>query len=43
MSLIANDVRRARGMGDPIAAVGQGGSVANPFSTVTITGGNCIR
>jgi len=43
MSLIANDVRRARGMADPIAAVGKGGSVINPYSTVSIPSATCIR
>ena len=43
MSLIANDVRRARGMSDPIAAVGQNGSVANPHSIVVIPSATCIR
>ena len=43
MSLIANDVRRARGMSDPIAAVGQNGSVANPHSVVVIPSATCIR
>lgn len=43
MALIAADLRRARGLTDPIAAVNQGGTVTNPYSTVTISAGkNCV-
>ena len=37
MALISNDVRRARGLMDPIAAVGKGGVVANPYSTIDLS------
>ena len=44
MSLIANDLRRARGVSDPIGAVNQGGAVNNPFSTVAIpVSKDCVR
>jgi len=43
MALISNDVRRARGLMDPIAAVGQGGSVANPYSVIDVATANCMR
>jgi prepilin-type N-terminal cleavage/methylation domain-containing protein len=43
MALIANDVRRARGLMDPIAAVGQGGAVANPYSTIDVSTAGCMR
>jgi prepilin-type N-terminal cleavage/methylation domain-containing protein len=43
MALIANDLRRARGLSDPIAAVNQGGAVVNAFSGVTVSGGkDCV-
>lgn len=38
MALIANDLRRARGLSDPIAAVNQGGTVVNPYSTISVSG-----
>ncbi|NUS61024.1 MAG: hypothetical protein HOQ01_08760 [Lysobacter sp.] len=43
MALISNDVRRARGLMDPIAAVGKGGVVANPYSTIDLSTANCMR
>jgi type II secretory pathway component PulJ len=44
MAVIASDVRRARGMGDPIAAVGQNGSVSNPYQAIVIpVSQDCIR
>ena len=43
MSLIANDVRRARGMSDPIGAIGTSATVINPFSAVAIPSATCIR
>ena len=43
MALIANDLRRARGMADPIAAVGTGGAVLNPYSGISIPSADCIR
>jgi type IV pilus assembly protein PilW len=44
MAMIASDVRRARGMADPIAAVGQNGSVSNPYQTIAIpVSQDCIR
>lgn len=43
MALISNDVRRARGLMDPIAAVGQGGVVANPYSAIDLATANCMR
>ena len=43
MALIANDLRRARGLSDPIAAVNQGGAVVNAYSGVTVSGGkDCV-
>lgn len=43
MALIANDLRRARGLSDPIAAVNQGGAVVNAFSAVSVSGSNdCV-
>lgn len=44
MALIANDLRRARGLSDPIAAVNQGGTVANIYSNVAIPNTkDCVR
>ncbi|BCT92983.1 hypothetical protein LYSHEL_20060 [Lysobacter helvus] len=43
MSLVANDLRRARGLADPIAAVNQGGTVTNPFSNVDVSTAGCAR
>jgi type II secretory pathway component PulJ len=44
MAMIAMDVRRARGMADPIAAVGQNGSVSNPYQVIAIpVSQDCIR
>jgi len=43
MAVVAADVRRARGLKDPISAVGQGG-VANPYAAVDwATTPGCIR
>ena len=41
MSLVANDLRRARGLADPISAVNQGGAVVNPFSTDNVGTAGC--
>ena len=41
MSLVANDLRRARGLADPISAVNQGGTVVNPFSAVNVATAGC--
>ncbi|UHQ19611.1 prepilin-type N-terminal cleavage/methylation domain-containing protein [Lysobacter sp. KIS68-7] len=43
MSLIAADIRRARSLSDPIAAVGQGGVVTNPYSNIDVSTANCMR
>jgi hypothetical protein len=43
MALIANDIRRARGLNDPIAAVGQGGAVNNPYANIDLSTAGCMR
>jgi len=43
MALISSDIRRARGLSDPIAAVGQGGVVVNPFANIDLSTAGCMR
>lgn len=43
MAVIASDVRRARGMKDPISSVGQGGVAPNPYALVDVSSAGCVR
>jgi prepilin-type N-terminal cleavage/methylation domain-containing protein len=43
MALISSDIRRARGLSDPIAAVGKGGAVTNPFKNIDVSTAGCMR
>jgi prepilin-type N-terminal cleavage/methylation domain-containing protein len=42
MALISSDIRRARGLSDPIAAIGTGG-VVNPYAAIDLSTANCMR